>query len=76
MIEPTSRIMNTTSAKLLLFQIVFGYIYYIKPIMSKSILNNTLLKERPGLQNITYTAIIDFFGEQRLVPSMCEKALL
>ena len=34
-----------------------------------------LLKERPGLQNITYTAIFDYLGRQRLVPSMCERAL-
>ena len=37
--------------------------------------NITLLSERPGLQNITYSAIFDCSGMERLVPSLCEKAL-
>ena len=34
-----------------------------------------MLRERPGLQNITFSARYDDFGNSRLVPSMCERAL-
>ena len=37
--------------------------------------STTLLRERPGLQNITYTADYDHEGNYGKVPSMANKAL-
>ena len=34
-----------------------------------------MLRERPGLQSITYFAKFDYQGFQKIVPSMCESAL-
>ena len=44
-------------------------------MIEKAIDRTTMLKERPGLQNITYSTGYDLHGNSRLVPSMCEKAL-
>ena len=76
MVELTSRITSLTTAILILFQFVFGYcIYQLNEKMKRYIQGTTMLRERPGLQNITYSARYDVFGERRLVPSMCERAL-
>ena len=38
--------------------------------------DSAFVKERPGLQNITYTARYDNLGMSELVPSMCQRALM
>ena len=43
--------------------------------MKRYINGTTMLRERPGLQNITYSARYDGRVDSRLVPSMCERAL-
>ena len=44
--------------------------------MKKYIEGTDFVKERPGLQNITYSARYDNLGLSNLVPSMCERALM
>ena len=76
MVDLTSRITSLTTAILLLFQFVFFTdVYYLNDKMKRYIKGTTMLRERPGLQNITYSARYDRLGAARLVPSMCERAL-
>ena len=60
-VDLTSRITSLTTAILLLFQFVFSYrTTLIGPNkMKRYIKSTTLLRERPGLQNITYVAKFD-----------------
>jgi hypothetical protein len=64
-VDLTSRITSLTTAILLLFQFVFRYylISYLNEKMKRYIEGTTMLRERPGLQNITYSARFDKWGE-------------
>ena len=76
MVDFAARITSLTTAILLLFQFVYGYnITRANQKIKNYIKGFTLLRERPGLQNITYSARFDNHGDERLVPSMCKRAL-
>ena len=75
MVDLTTRITSLTTAILILFQFVYEYIPGLKEKMKRHSEGTTLLRERPGLQNITYSATYDLWGEWKLVPSMCDRAL-
>ena len=61
-VDLTSRITSLTTAILILFQFVFNYSLYLNEKMKRYIEGTTMLKERPGLKNITYSARYDEFG--------------
>ena len=64
MTELCTRLTNTETANLLLFQVVFG----VSSLACEKILDSAdknqihLLSERPGLQRITYSAKFDHFN--------------
>ena len=62
MVELTSKITNSTSADLILFEVAYNEIRSFDNNKNQYIESISLLKERPGLQAITYSAIFDFEG--------------
>ena len=57
MVDLTCRIASLTSAILLLFEFVLNK--FFKPKKESYVEGITMLRERPGLQNITYSARYD-----------------
>ena len=79
MTELCTRFTNNSTTNLFLFQIVFKIDVDedAKAKMTNPIKKNTefLLKERPGLHRITYTAKYDYLNFQKILPQICEKAM-
>ena len=78
MVDLASRITSLTTAIIILFQFVFSMIRkggIGNDMMKRYIKGTTMLRERPGLWNITYSARWVGFANRNLIPSMCEKAL-
>ena len=73
MVELTTRITNLTTAIVILF--TFGYEGGIRIENLERLYKSPMLRERPGLQNITYTADYDHEGCYGKVPSMAGRAL-
>ena len=77
MVDLTTRITNLTTAVLLLFQISLSDINFADELIEikNDIADINFLKERPGIQNITYVVKVDWLNEKNLIGSMCKRAL-
>ena len=83
MVDLATRITNLTTASVLLFQFGIGFEevggrHKVRAWIRDSVDNTALrerMKERPGLQNITYKALFDKDDQEKLVSSLLKMAL-
>ena len=78
MVDLSARISNNSCNNLILFDVAFlaSYAYHFKKKENpQKKIPMVQLKERPGLQRITYTAVYDYSNIQGLLQQICERAL-